>query len=82
MVSIYNFICQIICVVFKGRRADATMFKDLDFVNTVTWRMGVTEKGYMIPLPEGKIMSGMPKLTVYKPFDPNFHSEKSGDDKG
>jgi len=64
------------------RRADATMFKDLDFVNTVTWRMGVTEKGYMIPLPEGKIMSGMPKLTVYKPFDPNFHSEKSGDDEG
>lgn len=64
------------------RRADATMFKDLDFVNTVTWRMGVTEKGYMIPLPEGKIMSGMPKLTVYKPFDPNFHSEKSGDNEG
>lgn len=64
------------------RRADGTMFKSLEFVNTVTWRIGITEKGYMIKMPTGKIMSGMPKLTVYKPFDPNYHSTKSGDNEG
>lgn len=64
------------------RRADGTMFKSLEFVNTVTWRIGITEKGYMIKMPTGKVMSGMPKLTVYKPFDPNYHSTKSGDDEG
>ena len=64
------------------RRADGTMFKSLEFVNTVTWRIGITEKGYMIKMPTGKVMSGMPKLTVYKPFDPNYHSTKSGDNEG
>lgn len=67
----------------KGdRRADATMFKDLEFVNTVNWRIGTTEKGYLIKTPNNKVINGMPKLTVYKPFDPNYHSAKSGDNKG
>lgn len=64
------------------RRADSTMFKELQFINTVTWRLGISEKGHLIKMPEGKIMSGLPKLTVYKPFDPNYHSSKSGDNEG
>ena len=64
------------------RRADNTMFKDLKFVNTVTWRIGTSETGYLIKVPEDKIISGLPILTLYKPFDPNYHSSKSGDNKG
>lgn len=66
----------------KERRADATMFKDLKFVNTVNWRIGTDEQGYLITLPKDGVISGLPKLTVYKPFNPNYHSSKSGDNKG
>lgn len=66
----------------EERRADATMYKNIDFVNTVTWRIGTTEKGYIIPMPTGKVLSGTPKITIYKPYDPNYHSSKSGDNKG
>lgn len=60
----------------KDRQADATMFKDLDFINTVNWRIGTSEKGYLITLPSNKnVITGLPKLTVYKPFDPNYHSD-------
>lgn len=64
------------------RRADATMFKKIDFVNTVTWRIGISDKGYMIPMPSGKVMSGMPVFTMYKPFDPDYFSTSSGDEEG
>lgn len=64
------------------RRADACMFKNLNFVNTVSWRIGTSEKGYLIPLPQGEIIGGLPKITVYKPFDPNYHSSKSGSNEG
>lgn len=64
------------------RRADATMFKDINFVNTVSWRIGTTEKGYAIPMPTGELMTGIPKITVYKPIDPNYHSTKSGSNEG
>lgn len=64
------------------RRADATMFKDLEFVNSVSWRIGTKEKGYLISLPNEGVISGLPVLTVYKPFDPNYHSSKSGDNEG
>ena len=67
----------------KGdRRADATMFKNLKFINSVNWRIGTNEQGYLITLPKNGVISGLPTLTVYKPFDPNFHSVKSGKDKG
>lgn len=67
----------------KGdRRADATMFKNLKFINSVNWRIGTNEQGYLITLPKNGVISGLPTLTVYKPFDPNFHSAKSGKDKG
>lgn len=66
----------------KDRRADSTMFKDLKFVNTVNWRIGTNEQGYLITLPKNGVIGGMPTLTVYKPFDPNYHSVKSGKDKG
>lgn len=64
------------------RRADNTMFKDNEFVNTVSWRIGTDEKGYLISLPDEGVISGLPVLTVYKPYDPNYHSTKSGDNKG
>ena len=64
------------------RRADATMFKDNQFINTVNWRIGTNEKGYLISLPDEGVISGLPILTIYKPFDPNYHSSKSGDNKG
>lgn len=64
------------------RRADATMFKDNEICNTVSWRIGTNEKGYAIKAPNTSIVSGLPILTVFKPFDPNYHSSKSGDNKG
>lgn len=64
------------------RRADATMFKDNEFCNTVSWRIGTSEKGYAIKVPEDSVMSGLPILTLFKPYDPNYHSTKSGDNKG
>ena len=67
----------------KGdRRADSTMFKNLKFVNSVNWRIGTNEQGYLITLPKNGVISGLPTLTVYKPFDPNYHSAKSGKNKG
>lgn len=64
------------------RRADQTMFKNTDFRNTVTWRIGTNEKGYLIKTPSNKVISGLPILTVYRPIFPNYHSNKSGKDKG
>ena len=64
------------------RRADATMFKANSIPNTVSWRIGTKEKGYLIKMPSNEVISGLPILTVFKPFDPNFHSTKSGDNKG
>lgn len=67
----------------KGeRRADNVMFKDNDIINNVSWRIGTNEKGYLIKMPDNQVISGLPILTVYKPFDPNYHSSKSGDNKG
>lgn len=65
-----------------NRRADGTMFKNLKFVNTVNWRVGTNEQGYLIPLPKNGVLSGLPVITLYKPFDPNYHSSKSNDNKG
>ena len=64
------------------RRADHLMFNDISFVNTVSWRIGTSKKGYVIKCPNNNIMTGIPKLTVYKPFDPTYTSTKSGDSVG
>lgn len=66
----------------KARRADATMFKDNKFVNTVSWRFGLDEEGYCIKAPNDAIIAGSPTFTLYCPFDPNYHSTKSGSNKG
>lgn len=58
------------------------MFKANSIPNTVSWRIGTKEKGYLIKMPSNEVISGLPILTVFKPFDPNFHSTKSGDNKG
>ena len=66
----------------KARRADATMFKDNKFVNTVSWRFGLDEEGYCIKAPNDAIIAGSPTFTLYCPFDPNYHSTKGGSNKG
>lgn len=53
----------------ENQREDATMFKANEIVNTVSWRIGTDEKGYLISLPDSTIVSGVPKLTMYKPMD-------------
>ena len=54
----------------KDRRADGSMFKDMDIRNTVHWRVGVDKTGYLIKTPSDNLVSGLPILTVYKPYDP------------
>ena len=50
------------------------MFKANSIPNTVSWRIGTKEKGYLIKMPSNEVISGLPILTVFKPFDPNFHN--------
>ena len=57
------------------RRADETMFKDLDIRNTVSWRIGTSEKGYCIKAPTTKLLYSVPILTLYKPHDPAYNKE-------
>lgn len=64
------------------RRSDSLMFKDKEFLNTVNWRIGTTKKGYAIPVPQGEVMEGLPQITIYSPFTPEYYSTKSGDDEG
>lgn len=64
----------------SDRRADATIFRDLPIQNTVSWRVGTTEKGYSIKVPE--VIAGKPQLTLYKPIDPNYHSYRTGSNEG
>nr|DAJ20174.1 MAG TPA: hypothetical protein [Siphoviridae sp. ctTYz13] len=66
----------------SDRRADETMFKDIKIINNVNWRIGTNEEGYLINLPSEGVISGLPKLTIFKPFDPNYHSAKSNKNKG
>lgn len=66
----------------KDRRADGSMFKDMNIRNTVHWRVGVDKTGYLIKTPSDNLVSGLPILTVYKPYDPQYYSSKSGNDKG
>ena len=64
------------------RRADATMYNNIDFINTVNWRIGTSEKGYAIKAPTTSVLNGLPELTIYNPFDPDYFSTKSGNDVG
>lgn len=57
------------------RRADAIMFKDNDFINTVSWRLGITDKGYIIKCPEDNIIAGLPRLTLFSPYDPIYNKD-------
>ena len=62
------------------RRADATVLQSLGFRNTVSWRVGTDEKGYCIPVEN--VVTGVPKLTLYKPIDPNYRSMNGAHWKG
>lgn len=64
------------------RRADATICKDTNFVNNVSWRIGTSEQGYCVKCPTDYLLTDIPTLTIYKPYDPNMHSTKSGNNKG
>lgn len=57
------------------RRADNTMFKDSDIRNTVNWRIGTSDKGYVIKCPNETLVEGTPKLTLYKPYDPTYNKD-------
>ena len=54
-------------------RADGMICKDFDIPSTVTWRIGTSEQGYPIPVPEGELLSGTPKFTIYRPWDPKYN---------
>lgn len=64
------------------RRADATMFHNINFLNTVSWRIGTSEKGLAIKCPTTSVMNGLPELTIYSPYDPDYYSTKSGSSQG
>lgn len=64
------------------RRADATMFHELSIVTKNDWRKGISEEGYVIPLPEYSVITGYPTLTLYAPNDPYYTSVKSDEGKG
>ena len=59
----------------SDRRADATMFKDLEIRNTVSWRIGTSEKGYCIKSPTTTLLNSVPIFTLYKPYDPQWDKE-------
>ena len=40
-----------------------------DIINTVTWRIGTTAKGYLIKCPTDEVIGGLPIVTLYKPVD-------------
>ncbi len=63
-------------------RADNMMWKDVQISNNVRWDSGIDAEGYMIPLPNSTLISGVPKFTLYKPYDPTYYSDKSGDNEG
>lgn len=54
------------------RNADNVFFKFNPIVNNVSWKIGSSEAGQMIPLPKDKLVGGVPVLTIYKPYDPEF----------
>ena len=64
------------------RRADATICNDYSFMNKVNWRIGTSEQGYCVKCPTDYLLTDIPTLTIYKPYDPNMHSAKSGNNKG
>lgn len=59
-----------------------TFGKFSDIRNNVSWRIGTSEKGYIIKCPTDTLMEGVPIFTLYKPYDPDYFSTKSGDAKG
>ena len=57
----------------QSYRADGLICKDWPIPNTVTWRIGTSENGYPIPVPENELLSGTPKFTIYRPWDPKYN---------
>ena len=55
-----------------SRRADTTMFKDIPFKNSVTWDIGSTDEGVLIPCPENYLLVERPELTIYNAIDPHY----------
>lgn len=59
----------------EDRNAETVFFKFNPIVNNVSWKIGSKESGQMIPLPKDRLVGGVPVLTVYKPYDPNFGNQ-------
>ena len=59
----------------QSRRFDAVHYKENKIVNTVTWRDGIKDEGFKIPLPsDGEVLKGQPKLTIYAPLDLGYYN--------
>lgn len=56
-------------------RADGTMFNELKFKNTVSWRLGIDKEGYCIKAPSDEVIEGQPIFTLYCPHDPYFNKD-------
>ena len=54
------------------RKEENIFFKFNPIVNNVSWKIGTGEAGQMIPLPKDQLVGGVPILTMYKPYDPDF----------
>ena len=52
-----------------NQRYDEVMFRSQPVKNTVSWRLGLDEGGYVITMPNDSILYGTPILTLYKPTD-------------
>jgi hypothetical protein len=51
------------------------MFKSMPIRNTVSWRFGVTDSGYLIPTPNNSLMTDSVVFTMYKPYNPTFDKD-------
>lgn len=56
-----------------SKRADGLVCKEWNIPNSISWRIGSSEKGYPIPVPEDTVLSGTPKFTIYRPWDPKYN---------
>lgn len=50
-------------------KCNTTFYKDIEIKSNVVFNTGIGEKGYVIKCPTNGVVSGMPKLTIYKPID-------------
>ena len=61
----------------EAKRNDECIYRVRRIANTVTWRNGTNEQGYLIPMPtDNSLRTGAPVLTVYRPLDFSYYKCK------